>query len=668
MAVNASANVYAATTFSGIGPNGNTAVTYTMSCGSPNACGTFATSDEVGAVLYKAPPAIPSGAVVTITATSVANPTLSRTASVTIVPPIPISVSFFAHLPASLQVNASTEINVNIQNDTTTNPQVKWTATCTATNCGSFSATETADEVMTTYTAPPTIPSGNTVTITATSVTDPTKSVSGSIVITALAPTLANGTYVYQVTGPGLSQASFITGVFIAQNGMITGGEQDSVFDNDDDNGGPYSYFQQFSVGSYTTTPDGNLAVNIQLGPGNTETLNGTLASNQKGFVAGVDGTMSTGSVELQTSTSPPSGGYAISLDPDSPWDGSPWIDGIINVDGVGGISGKGSVLDINSEGSYYSGTQMLGPSTVAAPDAYGRVVFTLNPASNSSQPVLYVAAYPVDSAHMRVIDIGNAENSFVVPGVNGGVAFSQGANTGNFSAATVAGSTYVFAGEGWDQQGGMQIAGVLTLSSGGKVTGSLNWNDLSASVPQNPVAFSGSYSVDPTGRVALTNLTDGSTFNYSMHLYLNGQGSGILLSSDSADVFTGQLFLQQSSAFNAASFSGSYGMNASVFNDQTPYGPEFGNAVGPLTATPNAGLDDVAGYADLGAGVPDFAISGSLTPSANGDFTGSLTGFDAASPGNACTFVMYMVDNTQGIAVETDREQLTLARFALVQ
>jgi len=207
-----------------------------------------------------------------------------------------------------------------------------------------------------------------------------------------------------------------------------------------------------------------------------------------------------------------------------------------------------------------------------------------------------------------------------------------------------------------------------LTLSSGGKVTGSLNWNDLSASVPQNPVAFSGSYSVDPTGRVALTNLTDGSTFNYSMHLYLNGQGSGILLSSDSADVFTGQLFLQQSSAFNAASFSGSYGMNASVFNDQTPYGPEFGNAVGPLTATPNAGLDDVAGYADLGAGVPDFAISGSLTPSANGDFTGSLTGFDAASPGNACTFVMYMVDNTQGIAVETDREQLTLARFALVQ
>jgi hypothetical protein len=229
-------------------------------------------------------------------------------------------------------------------------------------------------------------------------------------------------------------------------------------------------------------------------------------------------------------------------------------------------------------------------------------------------------------------------------------------------------GTTYVFGADGLDEQGGLQIAGVMTLNSGGTVTGFLNWNDLSKSAPQAPAAFTGTYTVDPTGRVTITKLTDGATFTYSMHLYLNGQGSGILLSSDSNDVFNGQLFEQQSSVFSVSSFTGSYGMNASVYNSSEVEGPLFGNAVGPVAVTPNAGDDVLTGFADYGVSAPDFAISGSFTPAANGVFTGSLTGFGIATPANSSPFVLYLIDGTQGLAIETDNSQLTLARFALAQ
>jgi hypothetical protein len=190
----------------------------------------------------------------------------------------------------------------------------------------------------------------------------------------------------------------------------------------------------------------------------------------------------------------------------------------------------------------------------------------------------------------------------------------------------------------------------------------------LSASAPKVPVAVTGNYTVDPTGRIAVTDLTDGLTLKYSLHLYLNGQGGGLLLSDDQDDVFAGQAFEQQSDAFTAASFSGNYGLSASLYAVPSNDVPEFANATGSLMATPGGGTDTVVGFAGLGGESPDFAISGSFTASANGVFTGSLSGFDLLSGSSANTFTLYLVDNTQGVAIETDRAQLTLARFALVE
>ncbi|MGH9342877.1 MAG: hypothetical protein ACRD19_03835, partial [Terriglobia bacterium] len=164
MAVNASATIYAAAIYARTVGSGSTAVSYSLSCSSPNACGGFSDSDEGGAVVYTAPAAIPVGGTVTVTAASVADPSITVSGVVTIVPPIPISVSIYGSVPASIEVGASVPLSAVIQNDVSANPQIKWTVSCGSSSCGSFSALNTTSTGRTTYTAPVAIPTGNTVT------------------------------------------------------------------------------------------------------------------------------------------------------------------------------------------------------------------------------------------------------------------------------------------------------------------------------------------------------------------------------------------------------------------------------------------------------------------------------------------------------------------------
>jgi len=193
-------------------------------------------------------------------------------------------------------------------------------------------------------------------------------------VITAAAPTLANGTYVFQLSGPSGMSATFTTGVFVAQNGTITAGEQDSIAYSMDGYGDlyPYSYLSgPISGGTYATTPDSNLQIQLITNGGGGETLNGVLASGALGFVAQLYGSPGSGTLELQTSAAAPSGGFAISMYGGDQFGGPTWVGGILNIDSAGGISGSGTELDSIDEnyGGAYNGEEMLAASTVTAPD-----------------------------------------------------------------------------------------------------------------------------------------------------------------------------------------------------------------------------------------------------------------------------------------------------------
>lgn len=660
LAVNASATLQAAATYA-TGTTGSTAVTWTVKCASA-ACGSFGASANAGGITYTAPAAIPSGSTVTISASSVADPSKTVTATLTIVSPIPIVVSLYSPAPASLQVGATSSLTAMVTNDTSTNPEVTWSTACGSTACGSFNPATAASGTTTVYTAPAAIPPGGSVILTATSATDSTKSISVSITITAFAGTLADGTYVFQLLGTPGSNANFVTGAFTASGGKITGGEQDIINfttdSNDDLENDPV--MMPITGGSYAPGPDGNLVISLTLEATATETLVGTVSgAGSQGFVGALNGSPVSGTLEMQTTTATPSRGYAITLSGGDQLGSPLWLGGILNIDGPGTISGTGSELDIVDGQAMASGVYPVTPGTVSAPDTYGRIEIQLQQSGTSMLPPLYLAGYVVDASRIRLIQTSGSGINGSFQGVLAGLALGQGASTGQFNAASLAGTSYVFAVQGEDTQGALQVAGVFAANANGSISGTLDWNDLSAKTTQSPLKLTGAYSVDAAGRVTLTQLTDGATFNYSLHGYLASNGYLLFLSNDSSDTFIGQGFQQQPSALTATAFSGTYGLNATVITG--PSNSISLPVIGSVAATTSGSNAIVSGFADLDTGGPDFAVSGSFTTSATGVYGGTLTGFSQSAPANAGSFSLYPIDSTRAIAIETDPAQLML-------
>ncbi len=130
-------------------------------------------SPSVGSIsasgLYTAPASITTVQAVTVTAASASNTSQWVTGTITLLPPVKISlVSNYAALTASQTM----QLAAAVQN--TSNTDVTWSLTPAV---GSMSAAGL-------YTAPATITTQQTVTFTAVSVADPAKSASGNIVLT----------------------------------------------------------------------------------------------------------------------------------------------------------------------------------------------------------------------------------------------------------------------------------------------------------------------------------------------------------------------------------------------------------------------------------------------------------------------------------------------------
>jgi dienelactone hydrolase len=176
----------------------NKGVTWTVSC-SQAPCGSVSpTSTATGvSTTYTAPSSPPTSDLsVTITATSVTNTASSSSANVTVPA---ITVSPVTPAGVLLPVNLTQQFSASINNDPS-NAEVTWTLTQTGTacspSCGGVSPSITANGSPTTYTAPAAVPASPTVTFSATSVADPTKSVSATITVSAgtvkLVPNILN--------------------------------------------------------------------------------------------------------------------------------------------------------------------------------------------------------------------------------------------------------------------------------------------------------------------------------------------------------------------------------------------------------------------------------------------------------------------------------------------
>jgi hypothetical protein len=128
--------------------------------------------------LYTAPNIVPSPATVTVHATSNAvSPAPVGSASVTITSPAPVSVSI-SPASATVRINRALQFTATVQG--TSNTAVTWQVN------GITGGNKTVGMISTSgrYTAPSAVPSPSTVTVTAVSAADPTKSGSAAVKIT----------------------------------------------------------------------------------------------------------------------------------------------------------------------------------------------------------------------------------------------------------------------------------------------------------------------------------------------------------------------------------------------------------------------------------------------------------------------------------------------------
>jgi hypothetical protein len=631
----------------------NAGVNWTVTCSS-SSCGSFNPTKTASgaATVYTAPSAIPTSGTVTVTATSVTDTTKSASATITITAP-GISVALNPTPPTSLVVGATSNLIAIVSNDSK-NAGVTWTVTCgTSGACGSFSSTSTASGTATIYTAPTAIPTNNTVTITATSVTDTTKTATATITITQI---LANGTYIYHFSGYDGTGPSFFVGAFTVAGGVITAGEQDFSDAATNDTADPL-----VPSGCTLSVTGNTIQVVLQvssttIGVNGIETLRGVASSSSRLLISEFDTFgAGTGSIDLQTSAAGPSGGYAFAV---TGWDLGASSNSRLSFGGILNVSGStiavgNSVFDYNLEGSV--GQDLLFASgSVTAPDSFGRVTFTLNPSTTSGVPNFLLTGYTVSTIQIQLVESQTASGA--LDDDLGGMALGQ--KTTQFSAASIANTTYVHAASGEDVNNVATFAGSFVFGSSGSVTGNLALNDFTNFIA-TPIT-SGTYTVDITGRVTVSNLVTTQFPNdpFSFQLYLDGNGNAMEIGADSLQFTEGQAYLQTATS---ADYEGSYAIAGQGVNN-------------PASEVAWSGAGPVAITSDALAGSTDYNTQG-LTPSAATPLSGtetstttpptlSVTGIDSSSFTSSRGYTYFPIDTRRFVAIETDGNQMGLLTF----
>ena len=572
----------------------------------------------------------------------------------------PISVSFSTAPPSSISIGTTASVAAIVSNDPA-DAGVNWSATCSAADCGSFSPTGTANGSPTTYTPPSTVPNPASVTIIATSVTDTTKKASASVTITAASgPVLADGNYVFHLSGSDSNGPYAVAGVFTVAAGLITAGEQDFS----DPNAG-YTDSLNAKTSSLNIA-GGNVQIvldtgNSAIGVNGVETLRGTVVSATRVLLSEFDITAAgTGALDLQTGIAAPSAGYAFAVSGNST-SGSPLsIGGILNFSGTALVT-AGSVFDYSVFNSSVNSAavqtkESFQSGSVTAPDAFGRVVITLTPLVATGIPTFAFAGYITGPNRIELVE--SAQSGDKLNANTGGSALGQGTNTGTFSlsSASVLNQSYAHGSGGVDPNGAAVFSGAFTLNLNGILTGVLAVNDL---MNIGAWTMAGTYAVDPTGRITvlMNSLTSGSaappTNALTYELYLDGNGNAMVMGADTFQTSQGIAF-EQASGFTLA---GNYALSGQGAVATSGGGVPW-SAVGPVKVSSGS----VSGYTDFTLVSvqphPNVTLAGSAN-TANGTLT--LSGLNPNNFSTSSSFGYYPLSGNRLWAIEVDNAGVSI-------
>src|SRR6202050_1447998 len=600
----------------------NKGVNWTLSgngCTGP-ACGTIsATSSASSApIIYTAPATPPTPNTVTITAASVTDSSQSATATITLSSPaITLSVS---PANATVATSATAQFPATLTNDTA-NAGVTWTLSglgCAGGGCGSVSPAATLTGVATTYTAPGYVPS-STVTLTARSISDPTKISIATILVTAAQgnalPALArnnwlSGNYIFVFHGFNASGAISYGGILdFNGSGQITSGVEDVVTTAGASTNLPVT-------GAYSMSSEGRGTMVLQSAPGSTTFRFAmqpvTSGSSPEGRVIEFDdatgtGNRGSGSLALQAaatySNATVTNGFAFGGSGAS-CSGRFAMAGAFTADGAGNLTS--GAMDTNDAGIAASNARISGSYSVAS---NGRATLALT--SSSGQP-MHLSLY---------LNTGSSGTSFFFVDTDApeaGAAKSLGkgeAQTGTFNTASLDAPAVIWT-EGVDAAGADLTAGLFTGDGAGHATLTTDEND-AGTIRANH--FTWSYGVAANGRVTFATGSGSSPV-----LYLSGANSGYYVSAD-ASAAAGAFEPQRSASFSTAAIVGAWSGGSS-----TPATPSASNSVLALSVDSSGNIVTTEDTSSL-AGLQTLGTTDAINAVAP---TGRLTFASASSVG----------------------------------
>ena len=585
-------------------------------------------------VIYTAPAATPlSDVPLTISVKSASDSTRSNTVTITF-KAIAVSV---APKPAAVAEDTMPQFTATVSFDPS-NAGVTWKLTqsgvACSPACGTFSPTNSPSGTPITYTAPPAVPSPATMTLTAISLADATKSSSSTF--TVVNPDSAlNGHYAFLFGGfdDATGKQVAVAGSFTADGfGNVTNGEEDI-------NGPSGAHTSVTFTGTYIIGLDNRGTATFANSLGGNATYAFAVGSVNAGVATkarliefddttGATGTRGSGFMRLQDPTAfslaKITGPYGFGISGQDSKAGRIATAGIFSADGAGNISG--GLEDTNDTGTVTNSVSFTG--TYSAPDSTnGRVTGTVSFPSPPTHFSLYVV-----SASEALMITTDADST---AGLESGSVLSQVSTP--YTDSSLAGGSVFY-------EGGVNAAspttqadvriGLFSPNGSGSLSITSDENDGGSFTFDNTISGL-AYSVASNGRVTVTGGSGGQTI-----LYLVDANKAFLLGTGGSVGF-GFLELQSGTPFSASVLAGTY---------------FFGMAPPAVTAsTVSSGL----GVATTSvSGVPFPRVFHTLrvvqdSSASNGTLSGgtAFSSFNVSSNGRATTTngaVMYIISPTK--------------------
>lgn len=526
-----------------------------------------------------------------------------------------IAVVFDPAPPQSIQTGSTAPMGALVSNDSAS-AGVVWSCAPVG-SCGSFSPSQTGSGANTTYTAPATVPNGGTVTLTATSVSDATKSVGATVSIVVPAISVS------------ISPASV---------SVVTGASQPftATVSNDPSNAGvTWSLVQNGnacapacgSLNNQTSTSVTYTAPSQVPTPAAVTLSATSVADTSKNSSASITVTAASPLSLLQ-------GQYAFEME-----SAPGGMVGSFTADGAGSITGG------MYDGTWGIGVGILSGSYTVGNDHRGTLSFT------DANHVAWNFAFALGSSTSGVAAKGSMteedSNSWNSTG------FFELQDPTSFASGYSGSGSYAFGLTGWDANANPEVmVGSAALSTGGAISSGL-FDDNDSGTVTARTAFTGTITMSPTGRGTITTTVSGKTSGFvyavdSSHLL------AVFPVASSWQILVGELVQQSGGPYAAASLNGT-----AIIESQTNDSSSQPEALVGIATFSSGGTFSYSADENDGGTVTSPSISGSLsiTDAPNGRFTLAATGGD--------TDAVYLIGPNEGFTADvTSGAQAAFGRF----